>query len=178
MKKLNIAFLIIASPVFAGNNTFDEMDKETVVSTGIYKLSKAEKEALLEWLNNADKNTKKISREQIKQQVRSEIMAESKHNESVKEEIIRQDKIKNMGFVKEETERENIHSEIVGEFKGWQGKNIFKLTNGQIWKQSEKTSFYIPKRTNPKITIKPKSMGSWMLYVDGFGRGVKVKRIK
>ncbi len=178
MKKLNILLLIIISPVFAGNNIFDKMDKETAVTTGVYKLSQSERAALLEWLNNSDKKTEEVSRKQIKQQVKSEIIAETKQNKAIKEEIIRQDKIKNMGFSKEESEREEIHSSIIGEFKGWQGKNIFKLANGQIWKQAEKTSFYIPKRSNPKITIKPKSLRTWALYVDGFGRSVKVKRIK
>ncbi len=179
MKKLNILLLvIIISPALAGNNLFDKMDKETAVTTGIYKLSESERAALIEWLNNSDEKTENVSKEQIKQQVRSEIIAENKQIEIIKEEIIRQEKTKNMGFSKEESEREEIHSSIVGEFKGWQGKNIFKLANGQIWKQAERASFYIPKRTNPKITIKPKSLKTWALYVDGFGRGVKVKRIK
>lgn len=178
MKKLNILLLIIIFPVFAGNNIFDKMDKETAVTTGIYKLSQSERIALIEWLNNSDKKIEEVSKEQIKQQVRSEIIAENKQNEVIKEEIIRQDKIKNMGFSREESEREEIHSSIIGEFKGWQGKNTFKLANGQVWKQAEKTSFYIPKRTDPKVTIKPKSFLTWALYVDGFSRGVKVKRVK
>jgi len=148
MKKL-LSLLILSSVLaHASENIFDKMDQKTAVSTGIIKLSKQEQKALINWLN------------------------------STKKEIVKQEKKKNMGFRKEESERENIHSTIVGEFNGWQGRNIFKLENGQVWKQSEKTSFYIPKRNNPKVTLKPKSMGSWILYVDGFGHGVKVKRIK
>lgn len=30
-----------------------------------------------------------------------------------------------------------IESEIEGEFNGWDGETIFKLTNGQIWQQAE-----------------------------------------
>ncbi len=148
MNILKILLLIVTLPVFANKVVFDKMNKETAVTTGIYKLSDSEKQALSNWINRSEKKA------------------------------IKKHKVKNMGLVKEESERENIHSEIIGEFNGWQGKNVFKLANGQIWKQSERTSFYIPKRTNPKITVKPKSMRSWMLYVDGFGRGVKVKRIK
>jgi len=148
MKKL-LSLLILPSVLaHASENIFDKMDQKTAVSTGIIKLSKQEQMALINWLD------------------------------STKKEIVKQEKKKNMGFRKEESERENIHSSIIGEFNGWQGRNIFKLENGQVWKQSEKTSFYIPKRNNPKVTLKPKSMGSWMLYVDGFGHGVKVKRIK
>lgn len=148
MNILKILLLIATLPVFANDVIFDKMDKETAVTTGIYKLSDSEKEALSNWIKHSEKKA------------------------------IKKHKVKNMGLVKEESERENIHSEIIGEFNGWQGKNVFKLANGQIWIQSERTSFYIPKRTNPKVTVKPKSMRSWMLYVDGFGRGVKVKRVK
>ena len=133
---------------FAAADLFKDMDKETLQKTGINKLTQSEKQALSDWLNGT------------------------------KEKIIKEDKKKFMGFKREESQREEIKSSVIGEFNGWKGKNIFKLENGQVWAQAEKTTFYIPKRTNAKITIKPKSMGTWMLYVDGFGRGVKVKRIK
>lgn len=178
MKNLLLTLLLSPILVTASEEIFNEMDKETIVTTGIYKLSQSELTALTAWLNDSSNNNEKISREKIKKQVKTELIAENKENKIREEEIVRQEKKRNMGFRKEESERENIQSSIVGEFKGWQGKNIFKLENGQIWKQSERGNFYIPKRNDPKITIKPKSMGSWMLYVDGFGRGVKVKRIK
>ena len=148
MKKAVFLLFLLANLAVAKKNIFDVMDEKTAVTTGIYKLSEKEKLALLDWLENS------------------------------KKEIIKQEKKKNMGLRKEESERIAIKSNIVGEFNGWKGKNIFKLSNGQVWKQAEKTTFYIPKRLNPAITIKPKSMNSWMLYVDGFGRGVRVKRIK
>ena len=165
-------------PAFASNNIFDKMDKETSVTTGIHKLSQEELIELSQWIENKNINNQSKSREVLKQKIRAEIVEEELQDKVVEEEIIKKDKIKNMGFRKEESEREEIHTAIMGEFKGWQGKNVFKLENGQVWVQAERSSFYIPKRSNPKITIKPKSMNSWMLYADGFGRGVKVKRIK
>jgi hypothetical protein len=151
MKNVNLSLLILVFiPFFSqsSDNLFENMDKEELQKTGIEKLSESERIALTQWLNNS------------------------------KEKIIEEDKKDNMGFRKEESGREDINTTIMGEFNGWMGKNIFKLENGQIWKQVEKSTFYIPKRNNPKITIKPKSMDSWMLYVEGYGRGVKVKRIK
>ena len=35
-----------------------------------------------------------------------------------------------------------IEGTIDGEFKGWDGSTIFKLTNGQVWKQSEYSYLY------------------------------------
>lgn len=178
MNKLKILLLALSLPAFASNNIFDKMDKETAVTTGIYKLSQEELAELTQWIENTDKNNRTESREVLKQEIRTQIIEEDLRDKVVKEEIIRKDKIKNMGFRKEEAEREEIHTAVIGEFNGWRGKNVFKLENGQVWVQSEKSTFYIPKRPNPNITIKPKSMNTWSLYVDGFGRGVKVKRIK
>lgn len=168
MRYLLILSLILPLTSHALEDVFRAMDEKTSISTGIYKLSSSEKKALLNWFIN--KQT--ASREEIKQEIRAEVK-----DEVIAQEI-KKEKKRFMGFRREESEREEIKSTIIGEFNGWKGKNIFKLANGQIWKQSEKTTFYIPKRSNPAITIKPKSMGSWQLHVDGFGRGVKVKRIK
>jgi hypothetical protein len=172
MRNLLFLTLILPFSSYALEDIFSKMDEKTAVTTGIYKLSLAEKTALLNWLQSSQE----VSREKIKQEVRAEVKEEVK-KEVVAEEV-KKEKKRFMGFKREESEREPIKTNIIGEFNGWRGKNIFKLANGQVWKQSEKSSFYIPKRTNPAVTIKPKSMGSWQLYVDGFGRGVKVKRIK
>ncbi len=172
MRNLIILALILPFSSYALEDIFSKMDEKTTVTTGIYKLSSSEKSALLHWLQNSQEET----REEIKQEVRAEVKKEIK-KEVIAEEV-KKEKKRFMGFRREESEREAIKSTIIGDFNGWRGKNIFKLANGQVWKQAESSSFYIPKRTNPKITIKPKSMGSWQLNVDGYGKGVKVKRIK
>jgi hypothetical protein len=66
---------------------------------------------------------------------------------------------------------------IDGEFTGWSGKTRFKLTNGQVWEQTDGKTFR-HNATNPTVRIEPKSMGTWKLYVEGVNRGVKVTRIK
>lgn len=151
MKIILFTLLLLPySSIFAAGNIFDTMDEKTAVTTGIKKLSVKEQNALLAWL------------------------------ESSKKQIIEKEKKKNMGFstVFNDNDRDTITSSIVGEFNGWQGNTTFTLANGQVWKQTERTTFYVPKRTNPNITIKPKMMGSWSLFLDGYNRGVKVRRIK
>ena len=81
-----------------------------------------------------------------------------------------------MGFVPK-LDRSEIRSNIDGDFNGWNGKTRFKLTNGQVWQQIGAGDF-AHYAANPGVVIKPKSLGSWKLYVDGFNRGIKVKRIK
>jgi hypothetical protein len=58
-----------------------------------------------------------------------------------------------------------IESEIDGEFKGWSGETIFKLTNGQIWQQAEYDYTY-EYAYMPKVTIFKTSDGYKMKVED------------
>lgn len=81
------------------------------------------------------------------------------------------------GLRPKEATRSTIEARIDGEFTGWSGRTRFKLDNGMIWQQVGEGR-QLGKSDSPKVTIEPKSLGSWKLYVEGIGRSVKVKRIK
>lgn len=76
-----------------------------------------------------------------------------------------------------DSDRERIESSIVGAFNGWRGKTRVTLENGQVWEQAEGGSKG-DSMNSPKVIIKPMSFGSWLMYVDGCGCDVRVKRIK
>lgn len=69
-----------------------------------------------------------------------------------------------------------VKSEIDGTFKGWTGKTIFKLTNGQIWEQAE-YGYYYHYAYNPEVTIY-KDGSSYIMLVDGVDEKLKVKLMK
>ncbi len=64
-----------------------------------------------------------------------------------------------------------------GEFSGWSGQTLFKLENGQVWKQSQQGRVSY-RRSRPMITIRKGSFGSFRLSVEGLNKTVRVKRIK
>jgi hypothetical protein len=99
---------------------------------------------------------------------------------SSKKQIAKKEKIKNMGLTQDiNSEREEISSFIVNIAKDRNGKKTYTLKNGQQWKQVDLSILFIPKSNkNAAVTIKPRAMGSWSFYVDGFSRNVKVRRIK
>lgn len=72
---------------------------------------------------------------------------------------------------------ERIESTIEGTFTGWEGDTVFRLANGQVWKQVQADSFYINVE-NPKVTIKRAIFGSYLLSVEGFGSSVRVRRVE
>lgn len=69
-----------------------------------------------------------------------------------------------------------IESAVDGEFKGWDGETIFKLTNGQIWQQSS-YSYTYHYAYNPKVTIYKSAYGYTMM-VDGVSGKINVKQLK
>ena len=71
---------------------------------------------------------------------------------------------------------EVIESQIDGEFSGWEGETIFKLTNGQIWQQAAYAYTYTYKY-RPKVLIFRMS-GMYEMQVEGMDSRIRVDRIK
>jgi len=82
------------------------------------------------------------------------------------------------GFGGDSGNRAEVVSRISGEFNGWGPTSVFTLDNGQQWQVSDNSDFSSPGLTNPKVTIGPMMMGSWMLKVEGYNRGARVTRIR
>ena len=73
-------------------------------------------------------------------------------------------------------EPDQLESRIAGAFRGWSGDTIFRLENGQIWRQVGGGRFVV-RMEDPRVTIKRGSLGSYFLSVEGYGSRVKVARI-
>jgi hypothetical protein len=69
-----------------------------------------------------------------------------------------------------------VESQIEGDFKGWDGETIFKLTNGQIWQQAEYDYTY-EYAYRPSVTIF-KTSGGYKMKVEDVEETIYVKRIK
>ena len=72
---------------------------------------------------------------------------------------------------------DRIASRIVGEFRGWSGDTVFRLENGQIWRQTGDGAVSI-RLDSPNVTIERGAIGGFFLRVEGLGARVKVKRIR
>jgi len=77
-----------------------------------------------------------------------------------------------------DNDRQKFETRLVGTFSGWSGNTQFTLNNGQVWKQAESGAYSCPTITNPKVTIKPMILGSWLMYVQGCNDSVRVERVK
>jgi hypothetical protein len=81
-------------------------------------------------------------------------------------------------FYLDSEERSKIESSITGAFRGWRGKTVFTLENGQQWQQAESGAFDTREIDSPKVKIKPMLMGGWLMYIDRCGCELRVKRVK
>ena len=81
-------------------------------------------------------------------------------------------------FYPDSSTRETVNDRIAGTFSGWRGNTIFKLDNGQEWKQAESGQYSTNVMTHPKVRIKPMLLGSWLMYIDGCGCDLRVDRIR
>jgi hypothetical protein len=67
-----------------------------------------------------------------------------------------------------------IESRIDGEFKGWEGKTVFKLQNGQIWQQAS-YGYSVTFADSPKVLIY-QSGSEFRMKVEGIDEEIAVQR--
>lgn len=66
---------------------------------------------------------------------------------------------------------------IIGEFRGWTGKTLFKLDNGQIWQQRLNGKHFY-RAVDPEVIISKNALGFYRLEIAATGKRVGVKRLK
>ncbi|MDE1899548.1 MAG: hypothetical protein KGI40_12025 [Xanthomonadaceae bacterium] len=71
-----------------------------------------------------------------------------------------------------------VESTLTGPFGGWDSHSTFNLANGQVWRTSDGSSGSCEQITDPKVTIKPMMMDSWLMYVQGCGDSLRVERVR
>ncbi len=76
----------------------------------------------------------------------------------------------------EASSSEVIESRIDGEFTGWEGETVFKLTNGQIWQQSGYAYRY-HYAYSPSVLIVRTSVG-YVMQVGGLNSRINVRRLR
>ena len=74
--------------------------------------------------------------------------------------------------------RSTVTSTLVGSFSGWDSHTRLSLANGQLWRVSESGSWSCQSLQDPKVTIKPMLLGSWLAYIQGCSNSVRVERVR
>ena len=166
MKILNLFFTIITSLVFVfplmAKDGFPGlqviMDENQLKQTGIHKLTPAELKALNDWL------ARYMTRE--KESVNTELKA-----------VVEEEAAKNPSQREESKQQDRVVSRIDGKFNGWSDGTVFRLTNGQVWKQRYKSTLHY-RAVDPEVEITRNVLGFYILRIVGTSLEVGVTRIK
>ncbi len=125
-------------------------------------------------------HVKQEVREEAKQEVRAEVKKEVR--EEVKREMKTDEKtraVAEAGLPPAEAKDLVVRSRAMGKFNGWSGETIFRLENGQVWVQSDKSdAVWLPTMQNPEVEIRASKLGGWKLYLMAKGFWVRVRRVK
>ena len=66
---------------------------------------------------------------------------------------------------------------LIGDFTGWRGKTVFRLDNGQIWRQRS-SSQYRHRGDDYRVKFDKNWMGGWEMTVISSGKSVLVSKVK
>jgi hypothetical protein len=69
-----------------------------------------------------------------------------------------------------------IEAEVIPAFRGWSGKTVFRLDNGQVWKQRLPDRFRYS-GDDSAVTIRRNALGYYQMEHVATGRLIGVKRI-
>ena len=157
--------LVIAPQGFAEGRDGDdfaaierEMSAEERRATGIDSLSADELDALNQWLiERFDQVQESVSAE-VRQKVREAVL------EEVREEA------RETGAAERE---QSFEAKIVGNFSGWGGGTIFRLDNGELWRQRNDGT-YRHRGEDRRVRIEQGFFGLWRMVVISSGVAVPV----
>ncbi len=72
---------------------------------------------------------------------------------------------------------ERIEANIVGPFSGWDGRTVFALDNGQVWRQVDPDVYYTSPARGTPVEIVRSRYGSFRLHLKN-GAWVTVTRVR
>ena len=170
------------SDVFKG--LAEEMTPAEREASGVEKLSGPQQEFLNNWLRDrfmpAGSNTATPAVDVqgmgagTLSDIEQEKAIEAEVERRVNEELAAAEELE---AAKAQALTEPFDATIAGNFSGWNGKTIFALDNGQVWRQRTGSSKYRHTRGDNKVHFKKNFIGLWTMTVLSTGRSVGVRRI-
>ena len=78
-----------------------------------------------------------------------------------------------------EAERDiKVTARITGDFDGWNGKTVFRLDNGQVWKQRLDGRYRYRGPANPEVRIDKNWLGFYKMTLIDEDRSIGVTRVR
>lgn len=150
--------LAVALPAAAQDATApieQQMSSEEFRAAGLHKLDPAELASLNRWLGN----TVREEAQRVSQQTEERVARERQGFRSGRDD-------------------EKIEARIQGNFEGFGKGRLYRLDNGQVWRQTDAASLAGVRGGDIEVTIAPGIFGAWYMQVEGYNTRAKVERVE
>ena len=178
--------MIFNGPALASEsgNIESVMSAEERLKSGVDTLTAEQREFLNNWLQeNYGRRTESVVTRTTtdKQSESTEQPAKLKATpEAIEAEVDRRVAAKLADKRESEKAKQSdsaFEARLSGDFTGWTGKTIFKLDNGQVWRQRSSAN-YRHRGSDRRVTFKKNWMGGWEMTVVSSGKTVLVRQVQ
>ena len=160
------------------------MSAEERLKSGVDTLTAEQRQFLSEWLlENYTRNPAKVVSQSLetapdtspRQPASNEATADT-----IEDEIDRRVAARladNRASEKKPASDSSFEARLTGNFTGWSGKTVFRLDDGQVWRQRSAAN-YRHRGTDVHVKFKKNWMGGWEMTVVSSGKTVLVSKVK
>ena len=161
----------------------DMMSPEERQKSGVDTLTAEQRQFLSEWLlENYTRNPAKVVSSPATAPDTSPQQAASNEAtaDTIEAEIDRRVAARladNRASEKKPASDSSFEARLTGNFTGWSGKTVFRLDDGQVWRQRSAAN-YRHRGTDMRVKFKKNWMGGWEMTVVSSGKTVLVSKVR
>jgi hypothetical protein len=161
----------------------DMMSAEERLKSGVDTLTAEQRQFLSDWLreNYARNPAKVVSSPATVPDTSPQRAASSEATaDTIEAEIDRRVAARladNRASEKKPASDSSFEARLTGNFTGWSGKTVFRLDDGQVWRQRSAAN-YRHRSTDMRVKFKKNWMGGWEMTVVSSGKTVLVSKVK
>ena len=161
----------------------DTMSAEERLKSGVDTLTAEQRQFLSDWLreNYARNPAKVVSSPATVPDTSPQRAASSEATaDTIEAEIDRRVAARladNRASEKKPASDSSFEARLTGNFTGWSGKTVFRLDDGQVWRQRSAAN-YRHRGTDMRVKFKKNWMGGWEMTVVSSGKTVLVSKVK
>ena len=161
----------------------DMMSAEERLKSGVDTLTAEQRQFLSDWLreNYARNPAKVVSSPATVPDTSPQQAASSEATaDTIEAEVDRRVAARladNRASEKKPASDSSFEARLTGNFTGWSGKTVFRLDDGQVWRQRSAAN-YRHRGTDMRVKFKKNWMGGWEMTVVSSGKTVLVSKVK
>jgi hypothetical protein len=162
----------------------DMMSAEERLKSGVDTLTAEQRQFLSEWLlKNYTRNPAKVVSQSLETAPDTSPQKPASNEataDEIEAEIDRRVAARlagNRASEKKPASDSSFEATLTGNFTGWSGKTVFRLDDGQVWRQRSAAN-YRHRGTDVRVKFKKNWMGGWEMTVVSSGKTVLVSKVK